>query len=250
MWAVDTIGGGARNLEHRGRHVFGVGAEDVAGNAGVRRGGVGSAVETDVCLAPPQGLKAWLRFDGDVLDATGGSVIANSQMPPDGYVAGGLSAGQAYDSCRADIGYLEVQHGSRLTFESAMTVALWVKPSIDKSALLISERAVLAVAPRRRPHQLVRERERGLRWRLSSSMVTAPLDEWTHVALVVDAGVGRLFINGQLVNTMPASQSRAWRTCPPQHPLLIGDGLYSWNTNEFVGDAGRRRLFQSRTQSA
>ena len=81
--------------ERRGRHVFGVGAEDVARNAWVRGGGVGYAVETDVCLAPPQGLKAWLRFDGDVLDATGGSVVANSQMPPDGYVAGELSPGQA-----------------------------------------------------------------------------------------------------------------------------------------------------------
>ena len=119
-----------------GWKTFIVDAIDAAGN--VAPLSVEYAVSNGACAAPGEGLQAWMRFNGNLNDAMNGPNTINTGMPPDTYVDG--ESGQAYNFVSRGGQSLEHWHYGRLNFDSAMSVAMWLKPGTATNGTLVKHK--------------------------------------------------------------------------------------------------------------
>ena len=119
-----------------GWKTFIVDATDAAGN--VAPLSVEYAVSNGACTAPGEGLQAWMRFNGNLNDAMNGPNTINTGMPPDTYVDG--ESGQAYNFVSRGGQSLEHWHYGRLNFDSAMSVAMWLKPGTATNGTLVKHK--------------------------------------------------------------------------------------------------------------
>ena len=101
------------------------------------------------------------------------------------------------------------------------TIAAWIYPTANTSAPIIS---------REGEYEIYRAADGQIRYAFANTTpgwtwvnpgVTAPLNTWTQIALVYDAGVVSTYLNGQLAHTATGAGSIG-DIAPDQNDLLIG----------------------------
>ena len=212
---IDTCGVGSPSgspidTSSPGWKWFGTTALDRAGNYGGAT--LEYAVSNGACTPPANGLTTWLRFDGDLSDMMSTNGTLNAGMPPDTYVAG--ESGQAYKFVSRGSQALEHWHDGRLNFDSAMTVAMWLKPEAAQLGTLVKHQD---------QYRLERTATGTINWMLmhpgtapsfGTSYARAPLNVWSHVVFTYNAGEVKVYVNGRLDRTWnwsgPTLQPSYW----------------------------------------
>ena len=195
-----TDGSGPLDSTTPGWHPFTVTAVDQAGNATSKT--VEYLIGTSVCVAQPAGLKAWWRFNSTMYDTVGRLQASPSH------------AGGFYDTAVAGKGWtnnstanrLVTSDGVRLLMPSAVTVALWVKPTgfSGQSGTLVTKPAQYRIA--RYPDGTLRwafSHTTGYNWVNTGAVI--PMNLWSHVAVTYDQGLVRSYLNGRLIHTQQLS---------------------------------------------
>jgi Tol biopolymer transport system component len=147
-------------------------------------------------VAPPAGMQAWLTGDGDTLDAYGGS----DGTPQNGVTFAPGKVKQAFSFDGADDRVLL----PTITLGTQYTVEAWVYPTRHAGYQHIISNDY------RSPNfgALYLQNDRLNYWQGGTSRVTSssaiPVNTWTHVALVYDGNLTRLYANGALVGTSAA----------------------------------------------
>jgi hypothetical protein len=219
-----------------GWHTFVTAATDQAGNVGMAS--VDYAVSTGVCVAPVQGLKHWLPFEGNMNDRMFWVYAQTAQLGMVPRYGPGVS-GQGFRFESRSSGRLEVWPFIYMPPASGLSLALWIEPGTNSTSTLLD-----------RPNQFRLRREAGgtISWTLvgtdnvvqtGTSIGTAPQGAWTHVALTYDAGDVRLYLNGRL--------DRAWSLtlpvlrAPTYNDIGFGNGI-SLNA-PYVGGVDELQIF-------
>ncbi|MCL4785535.1 MAG: immunoglobulin domain-containing protein, partial [Verrucomicrobia bacterium] len=151
------------------------------------------------CTPPPSGIAAWWPAEGTPSDIAGGhsGVLQNGAA-----YAPGL-AGQALSLDGTD-DYLEVNNPAGINYSggAAMSVALWVyRTGGATTAHLLGKRVGCGTELQ---YQLAYDPDRGLHFgalppNAISTGVQLPLHAWKHLAATLEGGIGRFYIDGQLV---------------------------------------------------
>jgi len=191
-----TGGSGPLDSTTPGWRPFTVTAADQAGNATSRT--VEYLIGTGACVAQGPALKAWWRFNGGMYDTV------------DRLYASPSYASGWFDPAVADQGwtngssqnYLVTGDESRLVMSSALTVAMWVKPTSFSG-----QTGTLATKPAQ--YRIARYPDGTLRWAFSRTTgytwvntgAVVPYQQWSHVAVTYDNGLVKSYVNGRLVHT-------------------------------------------------
>jgi hypothetical protein len=187
-----------------GWHSVTVTAVDEAGNRVSKTASYG--VWDNTCQAAPAGLRAWLRFENNLLDATSWPLEPDMFATPT-YVSGRSGVGVQYP------GPIELWYWDwRLDFSSAMSVAFWFKPDFWPET---DPRVLISHSEKYRIERLPDGR---VSWTIlgpggqaaasGTSTTMIPADEWAHIAFTFDAGTASLYLNGRLAQsvTVPLAQ--------------------------------------------
>jgi hypothetical protein len=202
------------------------------------------------CVAPPAGMTNWWPADGNAFDIVGGNhgILQGNATFGDGMV------NQAFDlDGNGDYVQVNDTETAAFNFEGSFTIDAWINleavpaefaPIVSKwNDLGVNQRsyflAVQNVGGSPRLRFDVSETGGFLGGQSSSVTSTAaiPLNTWTHVAAVFDAGTGdlRLYINGDLAALIPQSVIVPGVNTPFENdePLLIGAGDLGGNVRDF-----------------
>jgi len=214
---------------------FVVGTIDKAGNFGGAM--VTYDVAADFCWGLDPRARAWWRMEGDTTDLNGGLVatghdLANAFLP--------AIEGQGFSFPDRTTGFLQVAPSSRLDFDSAMTIALWIKPQSSAPGVLLEHPS---------QYKLQRLGDGSVQWTffendggsISATVPgAAPQDAWTHLAITFDSGVVKTYVNGRLVRT----DSRPGAFQPPAGTtgLTIGGQNQEGANLPFVGGLDELQL--------
>jgi hypothetical protein len=240
---IDSCSGSAANgdpidVSYAGfDHQFLTWAMDKAGNWGYAAV-VHYDVAADFCWGLDPRARAWWRMEGDTTDVNGGLIatghnLANAFLP--------AIEGQGFAFPDRTSGFLQVAPSSRFDFDSAMTIALWLKPQQSSAP------GVLLEHPSQ--YRLQRLGDGSIQWTFfendggSISAIVpaaAPQDAWTHLVITFDGGVVKTYVNGRLVQT----NSRTGSLQPPSAltGLTIGGQDQDGAELPFVGGLDELQL--------
>jgi Concanavalin A-like lectin/glucanases superfamily/MBG domain (YGX type)/Bacterial Ig-like domain (group 3)/IPT/TIG domain/MBG domain len=220
-----------------GRFTFWADGRDVAGNFGANW--TEYAVSTGVCSPMPDGLRTWMKFDGNLSDVMSTASSLNTGMPPDTYVPG--KSGQAYKFVTRSGNAIEHWHDGRDNFGSAMSIALWLNPANNSLGTLVKNRD---------QYRIERTNAGAINWTLAhpgiatsfgtSSPNKVPMGVWTHVVFTYDAGEVKVYINGQPDRTWNTSDSMLRSTT--WNRIRFG-GPDEWGGWTYVGALDEVQLF-------
>lgn len=157
------------------------------------------------CVAPPAGLVGWWRAEENPLDHTGvndGTFIGNPT-----YGSGRVRQGFLFDGVDDSV---QIGAKPELVMVNVFSVEAWIYPTGSGSGA----DGAGAIVSKEGEYILSRLGDGRIRWGVAnvnpgwSWVVTpfvAPLNTWTHVALVYDNGVIRTYGNGSVVHTYSGS---------------------------------------------
>lgn len=135
--------------------------------------------------------------------------------------------------------YVQIGDGANLQFTSAMTLSAWIYPTGDGGHSL--EGGI--IVNKEGEYEVARFHDGTIQWAIANASnawgwentgVIAPLSQWTHVAVVYDAGDVRVYVNGTEVD----SETLVGTT--------IGDAATSQNDFPIGARQGATRYFQGR----
>jgi arabinan endo-1,5-alpha-L-arabinosidase len=158
-------------------------------------------------LAPPVPVAAY-NFEDDLGEATGaqgsGSVVGDRVNRPGGAIT--FDAGAAGRALVLD-GASGVRLPDGLIRDHSYSISLWLNPSAVSqftSAFFgwASETSWISVVPRGPGGAQNTMLWSGTAWFDGTFNTPIPVGAWSHLVMVVDGGTLRLYLNGQLVNTM------------------------------------------------
>jgi hypothetical protein len=234
---VSAPAGSPVDTSTTGRFTFSADGRDVAGNIGFST--IDYAVSTGVCSPMPNGLRTWMKFDGDLTDVMSTAGSLNTGMPPDTYVGG--KSGQAYKFVTRSGNAIEHWHDGRDNFGSAMSIALWLNPANNSLGTLVKNRD---------QYRIERTNAGNISWTLahpgigtsfgSSSPNKIPMGVWSHVVFTFDAGEVKVYVNGQLDRTWTASDTTLRSTT--WNRIRFG-GPDEWGGWTYVGALDEVQLF-------
>jgi hypothetical protein len=200
----------------------------------VAAGGVGFLVlrGSPACAPRPPGLVSWYPGDGAATDLLGGpSGVFNG--PPE-YVPGLVHQAFLFNGTSS---FVEVTQADRLVLTGAGTVDAWIYPTgpgtPEYGGIIVNKEGEYEVA---------RYADGTIRWAFANTdpgwvyvntAATAPLNTWTHVAVVYDAGRVITYLNG-------AEQHRY------TGQGTIGDAEPRLNDLRLGGRSGATQFFQGR----
>jgi uncharacterized repeat protein (TIGR02543 family) len=149
----------------------------------------------DRCLDPPAGLVHWWPGDGSTVDAvTRKSGIVGGDLS---YDTGFVDTGFSFDGLQD---YFVVSGPS---LNVPWTVVAWVNRQDSQkngAALMSNETGAIKIEQAGTAPKLGLTRYGVGDWSFTYS---APLNRWTHLAFVATTGSTRLYVNGQLEDTLP-----------------------------------------------
>jgi len=168
--------------------------------------------------AMPTGLVAWWRAEGDALDAisTNNGVLTNGT----GFAAGEVGLAFLFNG---KTNYVQVGTNASLNFSNAMTFEGWIFPTGPGS----DPTSGGTIISKEYQYEIARWADGTIRfafanhtpgWNWVSSGYIAPLNQWTHIAVVYNGGAVSTYANGLLVNSYAG---------------VGGIGVYSQRQNDF-----------------
>ena len=168
------------------------------------------------CQFLPGGLRAWWPADGSALDqgGTNNGTLVNGAS----FVAGRVGQAFHFDGVND---YVQVGARPSLKMGAAMTVAAWIRPTANVDGIIVSKEG---------EYEIAREPDGTIQWALANpatwlgqsnwlfinTHAVAPLNVWTHVALVYDSTKVTTFVNGVAVHSVGGS-------VPPGNTGTLGD---------------------------
>ena len=158
------------------------------------------------CILPPSGMVSWWPGDGssnDIMGTNNGTLVNGATF------AAGM-AGQSFSFDGGD-DYLQVGARPELVMTNTLTVDAWIYPtgtgSMPYGGIIVNKEG---------EYEIGRYPDGSIQWAFANAVpgwiwintgYIAPQDQWTHIALVYDAGVIRTYANGALVHTYAGSGS-------------------------------------------
>ncbi|MBK7601466.1 MAG: hypothetical protein IPJ07_24260 [Acidobacteria bacterium] len=175
------------------------------------------------CAAPPAGLAAWYRAEFNAADSIGGAA-GNGISAGDTLFTSGKT-GQSF-SFDGDDDFVLLPSRN---LGNKFSVEFWLFP---KRSILQNQHLISNDWRSKSFGALYQSQDRISYWvdslkRLESSPI--PLAQWTHVALVYDGSVARLYLNGILNKTSVPFEAGF------NNPLRIADGVNRDTSQTFLG---------------
>lgn len=183
--------------------------------------------------------------DGRVADASGkghAATLVDGPIP----VAGKLGGALGFDGRRA---HVSVAHSASLSMTGPLTIAAWINPGTPRETIMA--RAIvekwdpaptdglsgyfLRLSTKGHAHFMVSDNGK---YSEVSSVKPIPIDTWTHVAAVFEGPRVKMYVNGILDRTAPASFSPSAST----GPLRVGMGG-GGGSHYFLGAIDDVRLY-------
>jgi len=162
--------------------------------------GAGKCLPTN-CAIPPVGLVSWWKGDGNALDQVGGNngtLVGNTTFAP-----GKVGQGFVFDGLGS---YVSAGSSESLRFSNQLSISSWIFPTGAGQHPVYGG----IIVNREGEYELARFADGTIGWAFAnqggiwtwlSSGASAPLNQWTHVALTFDNGFVSAFVNGQLVQS-------------------------------------------------
>ena len=150
------------------------------------------------CVPAPAGLVGWWRAEGNAWDDFGG---LNGTLAGGATFAAGM-VGQAFSLDGVD-DYVQIGDRPELVMSNALTVEAWIYPTgagngPSGGGIIVSKEGEYVIG--RISDGTIRWAIAGTGpWTWTTTPLVAPLNTWTHVALVYDNGPVRIYGNGSLV---------------------------------------------------
>lgn len=164
--------------------------------------------------APSGDLVGWWKMDGDVTDASSYANHATAFGSPT-FVAG--MVGQALN-LNGTSQYAAVPDNASLDLTNALTLATWVKPTLEATQNLISKSTnggiggyelCLAATSSTWPHKAffrLNQVPSGDTYRINSTTLYSDhLNTWIHLAATYDGATMKLYVNGVLESSLAAA---------------------------------------------
>ena len=157
----------------------------------------------DLAENPCRLVSHW-EADGDYLDSTDG----NDGSPVNGTAFAAGNLGQAFSFDGVD-DYVQVGDKANLRITDGLTVSAWIYPTGPGSAggggIIVNKEG---------EYEIARFEDGTIRWAFANANLgwtwittafVAPLNQWTYIAVVYDAGVVRTYANGDLVHQVTSA---------------------------------------------
>ncbi|NOS68555.1 MAG: hypothetical protein HOP33_01315, partial [Verrucomicrobia bacterium] len=183
------------------------------------------------CVGPPSDLVGWWRGNNNSDDNIGGL---------NGTLAGGATfvagkVGQAFSLDGVD-DYVQIGDRPALVMSNVFTFEAWIYPTgsgsgSDGSGIIVNREGEYEIGWT--PDGTIRFAlaTPGLPWVWTVTSLVAPLNTWTHLALVYNSGVVKIYGNGSLVQTYGG-------------PSIIGDVLSGQNDFRIGGRQAGNEYFK------
>lgn len=191
-----------------------------------------------------EGLVGYWAFDdgaGTVASDSSGNghtgTLKGSPRWDIGKLGGGLRLKGATD-------YVTVKDADKFTFSDTLSLCAWIYP-VGTRGPVGSDRIILAKA---NEYALYRLADGSIQWTFANtdpgwnwhnSGAVAPLDQWTHLAVIYDRGKISTFANGRLVETYNGSGP-----INPTAGAELGIGGLSNSLNNFAGIVDEVRIYR------
>ncbi|MCJ8165966.1 DUF6443 domain-containing protein [Pontibacter sp. E15-1] len=101
--------------------------------------------------------------------------------------------------------YLQVGDKEVLAMDNAMTIEAWIYPTAAVEGIIVNKEGEYEIA--RYPDGTIRWAfaNSSPGWVWTTTTAVAPLNAWTHVAVVYGGGQVKTYINGKIIHALPAS---------------------------------------------
>lgn len=209
--------------------------------------GLGTIINDDTPPLPT-GLVGQWKFD----ENAGTTVVDSSGYSQTGTLTGGASwaIGQSAAAVSLDgvDDYVQVGGQSSLTMTNAATFAAWIYPTGAGSGGAAGSGGI--IINKEGEFEIARFGDGTIRWAFAnsspgwvwtSSGSVAPLNQWTHVAIVYDAGVVKTYVNGTLIHSLQGSGAIG-DSAPTQNDFRIGGRQYA--SQYFQGRIDECRVYR------